>query len=219
MDVKYNLKNTRQFGRLRALKQAKRRAARFRPRKENSLKSQFILLDRDGVINQKVRNGYVAAWNEFRFLPGALESLRLLTTSGFLPIVVSNQAGVGKGRMTQAALSEITSRFMRKVKACGGCIHRVYYCTHRKEARCPCRKPRPGLLLQAQRENHFDLARAYFIGDSLSDMAAAERAGCRAILICANPASLVKGWTALSERPKTIVPDLRSAVDFILGSR
>lgn len=178
------------------------------------MNSHFILLDRDGVINRRVHKGYVTTWNQFRFLPGALESLRRLAEAGFLPIVVSNQAGVGKGRMTQAALSEVTSRFIRKVAACGGRIHRVYYCTHRKEDRCLCRKPRPGLLLQAQRENHFDLARTYFIGDSVSDMIAAERAGCPAILICANLASLVQGWRC---RPRTIVPDLRLAVDFILG--
>lgn len=174
---------------------------------------QFIFLDRDGVINRRVHNGYVTTWNQFRFLPGALESLRQLAEAGFLPIVVSNQAGVGKGRMTQAALSEVTSRFVRKVKACGGQIHQVYYCTHRKDARCACRKPRPGLLLRAQRENHFDLARTYFIGDSVSDMIAAARAGCPAILICPNPASLVQGWRC---RPRAIVPDLHSAVDFLL---
>ncbi|MGH9350645.1 MAG: D-glycero-alpha-D-manno-heptose-1,7-bisphosphate 7-phosphatase [Terriglobia bacterium] len=178
------------------------------------MKARFILLDRDGVINRKVRNGYVATWNGFLFIPGALEALRLLTQAGYLPVVVSNQAGVGKGQITLSALNQITARFVRKVKACGGRIHKVYYCPHRKEAGCPCRKPRPGLLLKAQQENHFEFASTYFIGDSVSDMLAAEGAGCPAILVSGNPASLVNGWFS---RPKAIVPDLRSAVDFILS--
>lgn len=178
------------------------------------LKTRFVLLDRDGVINRKVQNGYVTEWNEFLFLPGAFEALRRLAAGGFLPIVVSNQAGVGKGRMSLLALNQITARFVRRVEACGGRIHKVYYCTHRKDARCLCRKPRPGLLLQAQRENHFDLGSTYFIGDSVSDLVAAERAGCPAILVSGNPASLAKGY---SSRPAAVAPDLLSAVDFILG--
>lgn len=177
------------------------------------MKTRFILLDRDGVINRKIRNGYVASWKDFLFLPGALEALRLLTESGYRPIVVSNQAGVGKGLMTWSALNLITARFRRKVEAAGGRIHKVYYCIHRKEARCPCRKPRPGLLLKARQENNFEFGETCFVGDSLSDLLAARRVGCPMILVNGNPSSLVKEGTV---QPLAIVPDLRSAADFIL---
>jgi D-glycero-D-manno-heptose 1,7-bisphosphate phosphatase len=177
------------------------------------LQARFILLDRDGVINRKIQNGYVASWRDFRFLPGALEALRLLTEGGYRPIVVSNQAGVGKGLMTPSALNLITARFTRKAQAAGGRIHKVYYCTHRKEARCPCRKPRPGLLLKARQENSFEFSETWLVGDSLSDLLAARSVGCPMILVNGNPPSLVKEWAF---HPLATVPDLRSAADFIL---
>ncbi|MGH9403285.1 MAG: D-glycero-alpha-D-manno-heptose-1,7-bisphosphate 7-phosphatase [Terriglobia bacterium] len=180
------------------------------------MKARFILLDRDGVINRKIPNGYVTTWNEFSFLPGALEALRLLTEGGYRLVVVSNQAGVGKGQVALSALNQITARFVKKVEACGGRIHRVYYCTHRKDARCPCRKPRPGLLLKAQQENKFEFASAFLIGDSVSDLLAADRVGCPMIMVNGNPASLLKGRVS---SPQAIVPDLRSAVDFILSRK
>lgn len=180
------------------------------------MKARFILLDRDGVINRKIPNGYVTTWNDFLFLPGALEALRLLTEGGYRLIVVSNQAGVGKGQMALSALNQITARFLKKVEACGGRIHKVYYCTHRKDAHCRCRKPRPGLLLKAQQENKFEFASAFLIGDSMSDLLAADRVGCPMIMVNGNPASLVKGCAS---RPQVIVPDLRSAADFIFGRR
>lgn len=177
-------------------------------------KERFILLDRDGVINRKIQNGYVTRWAEFRFLPGALEGLRRLTEAGFHLVVVSNQAGVGKGRMTQADLMLVTRRFIRKVNAFGGRIEKAYYCTHRKDARCRCRKPLPGLLLAAQRENGFNFGEAWMIGDSPTDLAAAACVGCPSIMICANPARLLQ---TAHLRAEAVVADLHAAADFILA--
>lgn len=116
---------------------------------------RVVLLDRDGVINQRIVAGYVTAWEKFVFLPGALEALRLLTAKNYYPIVVSNQAGVGKGLMSAADLEEVTRQFVEEAARHGGLIRSVYYCTHRVEDNCPCRKPKPGLLLKAQAEHHF----------------------------------------------------------------
>ena len=174
--------------------------------------ARYILLDRDGVMNRKIPNGYVTSWSDFVFLPGALEALRLLNEAGYVSIVVSNQAGVGKGLMTLSRLDQITERFLKKVKAFGGRIHKVYYCTHRKEIRCQCRKPRPGLLLRARQENNIEFAETYLVGDSMSDWLAAKRVGCPMIMVNGNPSSLAKEGVS---GPKTIVPDLRSATDFI----
>ena len=104
----------------------------------------FVLLDRDGVINRRIIGGYVTCWEEFIFLPRALEGLRLLTEKNYQVAVVSNQAGVGKGLMTAADLQEITHKFIQDVEAHGGRICSVYYCTHRVEDNCSCRKPKPG---------------------------------------------------------------------------
>ena len=175
--------------------------------------SRFLLLDRDGTINRKIPNGYVTSWNQFVFLPGVLAGLSSLAEAGYSIAVVSNQAAVGKGLMTRSALAQITRRFMRKVRAHGGLIRRVYYCIHCKEARCPCRKPRPGLLLQAQADLHFSFAETCLIGDSLSDLIAAKQAGCPMIMVKGNADSLLKMGTL---QPDLVVPDFRRAVDALL---
>jgi D-glycero-D-manno-heptose 1,7-bisphosphate phosphatase len=176
------------------------------------LASRFVLLDRDGVINRRIPNGYVTSWNQFIFLPGVLEGLRRLTFAGYSILVVSNQAAVGKGLLTASTLDQITYRFVRRARAHGGLIREVYYCAHRKEARCQCRKPRPGLLLQAQADHGFSPAETYLIGDSASDLIAARRAGCRMIMITQKRASVLKACT----QPEVVVPDFRAAVDAVL---
>ncbi|MGA8223902.1 MAG: HAD-IIIA family hydrolase, partial [Candidatus Acidiferrales bacterium] len=133
----------------------------------------YVLLDRDGVINRKLSNGYVTSWREFEFLPGVLEALHLLKENGYKSLVVSNQAAVGRKLMTAAQLSDITVRFLQQVRKNGGQIHGVYYCQHKAEDDCKCRKPRPGLLLKAQTEHRFAFADTFLIGDSESDRLAA----------------------------------------------
>jgi len=175
---------------------------------------RFVLLDRDGVINQRIVGGYVTRWDQFIFLPGALDGLRLLTENNFQVIVVSNQAGVGKGLMTAADLQEITRRFVKEVEAQGGRICSVYYCTHRAEDNCPCRKPKPGLLLEAQAEHHFAFADTFLIGDSESDLLAAHAVGCPAIMVSnAPPASFAQ----LPHAPRVTVPTLLAAATFLLS--
>jgi D-glycero-D-manno-heptose 1,7-bisphosphate phosphatase len=175
--------------------------------------AKFVLLDRDGVINRRIPRGYVTSWKQFIFLPGVLEGLRRLTLAAYSILVASNQAGVGKGLMTRSSLDEITRRFVRRVRAHGGQIRSVYYCTHRKEARCQCRKPRPGLLVQAQAEHHFTFSETYLIGDSPSDLTAAKRAGCPMIMVKGNGASPPSRFT---RQPEFVVPDFLAAVDVLL---
>jgi histidinol-phosphate phosphatase family protein len=175
---------------------------------------RFVLLDRDGVINQRIVGGYVTAWEQFAFLPGALEGLRLLTQKNFQLIVVSNQQGVGKGLMTAASLQEITRKFLEAVAAQGGRIRDVYYCTHRAEDGCSCRKPKPGLLLKAQAEHHFAFEDTFLIGDSESDLLAAHAVGCPAIMVSKAPST---GFEKLPYAPRVIVPTLLAAAAFLLG--
>lgn len=144
---------------------------------------RYVLLDRDGVINRRVQGGYVTSWEHFEFLPRALEAIRLLTENGYTALVISNQACVGKGLLSSAELDAITRRFLLEVALSGGHIGEVYYCRHRTEDRCHCRKPQPGLLARARIEHRFQPEETYFIGDSPEDMAAAEAAGCPGILI------------------------------------
>ena len=177
---------------------------------------RFVLLDRDGVINQRIVGGYVTCWDKFIFLPGALEGLRLLTERNYHVAVVSNQAGVGKGLMTAADLQKITRTFLEEVAAQGGRIRSVYYCTHRAEDDCQCRKPKPGLLLEAQAEHHFSFQETFLIGDSESDLLAAQAVGCPAIMVSnAPPPSLEK----LPHAPQVIVSGLLAAAAYLVSNK
>jgi histidinol-phosphate phosphatase family protein len=143
-----------------------------------------IILDRDGVLNKKpARARYVRSWSEFEWLPGAKEALRLLKEAGYRVIVVSNQAGIGRGEMTHEALRQIHERMKAETAEAGGEIEAIYYCPHNWDEGCECRKPRPGLLFQAQRELNLDLSRCLFIGDDKRDAEAADAAGCPSALI------------------------------------
>jgi D-glycero-D-manno-heptose 1,7-bisphosphate phosphatase len=138
-----------------------------------------VILDRDGVLNERPpRAEYVRRPEAFRWLPGAKDALRRLREAGFQVAVVSNQAGVGRGVMTAADLAAVTARMKAEAAAAGGRIDAVFYCPHAWDAGCECRKPRPGLLFQAQRVLHLDLTRTPFVGDDERDGAAAEAAGC-----------------------------------------
>lgn len=137
-----------------------------------------ILLDRDGVLNRKpARAEYVRHPDEFEWLEGALDGVRLLTEGGYRLLVISNQAGVARGAMTDDDLMAVDSRMIADAAAAGGRIERAYYCRHDWDAGCECRKPKAGMLHQAQREFHLDLSRTPYIGDDDRDGQAAELAG------------------------------------------
>jgi len=138
-----------------------------------------VILDRDGVLNQRPpRAQYVRSWDEWRWLPGAREALRLFTQAGYRVILVSNQAGIARGAMTEHDLAAIHERMQTEVRDAGGEINAIYHCPHGWDSPCECRKPRPGLLYQAQRDFHLDLSRTCFVGDDERDGQAAEAAGC-----------------------------------------
>jgi D-glycero-D-manno-heptose 1,7-bisphosphate phosphatase len=141
-----------------------------------------VFVDRDGVINRN-RSDYVKSWAEFRFLPGSLRALAALNASGYRVIVVTNQSAVNRGLMGVEDLDEIHGRMGEIVAANGGRIEAILYCPHRPDEGCGCRKPRPGLFRRAASELRVDLAAAYYIGDSLSDVDAARAAGVRPILV------------------------------------
>ena len=174
-----------------------------------------VFLDRDGVINKYPGDRfYVTSLSKFRFLPRTKKAIALLAKLGFKVFVASNQAGVGKGIYSQKTLDLITLKMLKDIVKAGGRITKVYYCTHRKEARCACRKPKPGLLKQAAREFRFSLKGAYFIGDTIRDVLTAQAAGCKSILVLTGKDKLAnqKNWEA---KPDFIFKDLLAAVNFL----
>jgi D-glycero-D-manno-heptose 1,7-bisphosphate phosphatase len=141
-----------------------------------------FFLDRDGVIN--VDHGYVAKINDFTFMDGVFPVLRAIAAKGYALIIVTNQSGIGRGYYTEEDFKKLTewmlSRFVEKEIQIAG----VYSCPHSPEADCACRKPAPGMFIQAIREHGIDPASSWMIGDKPSDMEAAKVAGiCNRVLL------------------------------------
>jgi len=178
-----------------------------------------IFLDRDGVINRYPGDTkYVTSWKGFKFLPRAKEAIAALYKNKFKVFVISNQAGVGKGVYTQKKLDLITRNMFKEIRKSRGDIDGVYYCTHRPQDDCPCRKPKAGLLNIAKKKHRLDLKKAFFIGDTIRDVHTAKIAGCKSILVLSGKEKLAnqKNWEI---QPDFIFKDLLSAVRFIVTSK
>ncbi len=142
---------------------------------------KVVFLDRDGVVNRKPEGAdYVKNWGEFDFIPGVVESIKLLKEHGFKIIIITNQPGIARGVMTKEALDEIHRRMQAEVN---NGIDAIYACIHGWDDGCECRKPKPGLLLDASDDFRIDLTKSYFVGDDKRDMIAGNAAGCRTILV------------------------------------
>ena len=143
-----------------------------------------IFLDRDGVINRKMPEGrYVTTWDEFEFLPGAIEALARLKADGTRLVVVTNQRGVARGAMTLGEVDEIHRRMQEVLETSGASVDAIYVCPH-EEGTCDCRKPRLGLFRQAlANDATIDLARSAMIGDALSDLRAGTTLGIATCLV------------------------------------
>ena len=142
-----------------------------------------VFLDRDGVIN-KDAVGYIKNPSEFEFIPKSREAIALLTQNGFKVIVITNQSMIGRNISTKKALDAIFKKMKTGVETAGGRITDIFYCPHAPEDHCSCRKPKPGLIFQAQKKYQINLARSFMVGDSEKDIACARTAGCaNAVLV------------------------------------
>jgi D-glycero-D-manno-heptose 1,7-bisphosphate phosphatase len=176
---------------------------------EPSMK-KAAFLDRDGVINRKAREGeYVTRWEEMQILPGVAEGIVLLNRSDYRVIVVSNQRCVAKGLISVPDLEGLHHRLSEHLFKLGATIDGIYYCPHETEPRCECRKPQPGMLLDAARDHDIDLGASWMIGDSKADVEAGHKAGCKTVL-------LGRGNGAEKEQPDLVAPSLLEAVQQLL---
>lgn len=142
-----------------------------------------VFLDRDGVVNRSRPEGtYVQTVTDFEVLPGVPEAIAELGRCGYEVFIATNQRCVGRGIISLSDLLAIHASMLDAVEKCGGTIRRIYVCPHEMN-QCDCRKPKPGMLLQAQREYHIDLRSSWMVGDSSSDIMAGKRAGCRTALV------------------------------------
>jgi D-glycero-D-manno-heptose 1,7-bisphosphate phosphatase len=160
-----------------------------------------VFLDRDGVLNRKAPEGqYIMRWEDMVFLPRVREAVRLFNQAGFLVVVVSNQRCVAKGLITTSELDDLHARMQSEFALTGARLDAIYYCPHENEPPCACRKPQPGLLLQAARIHNIDLAKSWMIGDSKRDVAAGRAAGCRTVRLTEDKNSALSDsdWVAFS---------------------
>lgn len=130
-----------------------------------------LFLDRDGVINTRIHGGYVQRWEQFQFLPGVGDALKILATKFNRIIVVSNQQGIGKGIMTEEELETLHRRMIAEIEKAGGRIDRIYHSPHLEQEGSLTRKPNVGMALMARKEfPDINFKRSVMVGDSISDM-------------------------------------------------
>jgi len=183
------------------------------------MRRNVVFTDRDGVINRNSPD-YIKRPEEFDILPGSRAALCRLAENGFDIIVVTNQSALGRGFMTIGALNEIHRRMVAAVEADGGRILDILVCPHLPGEGCGCRKPAPGLLLDAQRKHRIDFSSAVMIGDSVTDIECAVRAGLRGALLVrsGNGEDAVGELAARGCRPDVIADDLNQAADWIIAT-
>lgn len=155
-------------------------------------RQQALFLDRDGIIN--VDHGYVGKIEDFEFMDGIFELVRSANELGYLPVVITNQSGIGRGYFSEEAFLSLTEFMKKRFHQERASLDHVYYCPYHPEAaveryreKHPGRKPEPGMYLEAATDLNLDLVHSVAIGDQWRDVIAAHRAGVRDLLIVGEP--------------------------------
>ncbi|HLV95082.1 MAG TPA: HAD-IIIA family hydrolase [Candidatus Acidoferrales bacterium] len=187
-----------------------------------------VFLDRDGVINPYAYDAEFgtidspAHPDQFALAPGAGEAIAKLNEAGLFVFVVSNQPGVAKGKFSPELLEAVNEKMNRLVGQAGGHLDAVYYCLHHPEGKvdayrltCECRKPKPGLLLQAAREWEIELGRSYMVGDGVVDVLAGRQAGTKTLFVGPRRGYIFSELERQNAWPDGIVNDLSEAVESI----
>jgi D-glycero-D-manno-heptose 1,7-bisphosphate phosphatase len=194
-----------------------------------SAKTKAVFLDRDGVINDLIyfpEHGLIDTpftARQFHLIAGVTAAIKQLQSAGFKAVIISNQPGVAKKHMPLSNFREICATMRDQMATDGVVLDGEYYCLHHPEAlvakykaNCACRKPKPGLLLQAAKEMNIDLANSWFIGDNLTDVQAGQNAGVHTLLLGKMKCELCDQMDKEGVRPEAIKSSLRQAADFII---
>ena len=171
------------------------------------LKNRYILLDRDGVINHD-SDQFIKSPEEWQPIEGSLDAIALLNRHGYKIAVITNQSGLARGLFDEAMLEKIHAKMQQMVEEKGGKIDAIYVCPHGPSDGCNCRKPKPGMLEYFANEHIVNLKDITFIGDSLSDMQAAQAVGAKPILVKTG-----KGQKTLTKNPNLNIPVFESLYD------
>jgi D-glycero-D-manno-heptose 1,7-bisphosphate phosphatase len=182
-------------------------------------------MDRDGTLSHEV--GYVNHASRFRLYPWAVDAVRLANRSGYLAVVVTNQAGVARGYFPEDVIHEVHASLRSSMKAGGAWLDGIYFCPHHPSAGeppyrkdCNCRKPRPGLVERAAADLEIDLARSWVVGDRLGDLELAWRVGARGALVRSGYGlgELTYHAGAWSRQPDLVAANLLEAVERIVSA-
>ena len=178
---------------------------------------KVIFLDRDGVINQDSPD-YIKSCDEFKFLPGSLTAIKNLTENGFHIIVITNQSVINRKMVTPNGLEKIFAKMKSGVVAANGKITDIFFCPHKPDDNCQCRKPKPGLIKMAEKKYNINLSQAIMVGDSAKDIECAINAKCyKSILVkTGNADKAIKDLTIKKISPDFIAKDLEKAAEWII---
>jgi D-glycero-D-manno-heptose 1,7-bisphosphate phosphatase len=169
-------------------------------------KGWTLFLDRDGVLNRKIENGYVRTPDELDILSGIPEALARFSAQFTRIVVVTNQRGIGRGLMTESDFDNVTEHLLQVIRVAGGRIDAVYHCPHLVEDACDCRKPGSGMPMQAKAAfPEIDFSRSVMIGDSNSDMVMGRRLG----MLCIGVGPDVKGFQAQPDYSFSDITEIR----------
>ena len=176
-----------------------------------------VFLDRDGVINRDSPD-YIKSRTEFHPLPGSIEAIVRLSRQGVRVIVITNQSAVNRGMISLAELRAIHSELRVGVSDRGGRIDDILFCPHHPEEHCDCRKPKPGMILEACKRHGIDAAQCVMVGDSAKDILAGRAAGCAAAVLVrtGNAENALRTLAENDHRPDRILADLAATADWIL---
>ncbi|MGA9335061.1 MAG: HAD-IIIA family hydrolase [Rudaea sp.] len=182
-----------------------------------ALAINHVILDRDGVLNLEAPDGgYVTNWSQWRWLPGAREGLAMLGAAGVCVSVATNQAGVGRGIVSQADLDVIHAHMTHGAALGGGVIGRVFVCPHAPDSGCDCRKPAPGLLNQAIEATGIPRQMTIAVGDDLRDVEAAWAANVSVAVVRTGKGCLTE--SVISGRGVPVFADLREFAAAVLSN-
>jgi D-glycero-D-manno-heptose 1,7-bisphosphate phosphatase len=180
-------------------------------------KRPAVFLDRDGTINEEM--GYINHLSRFRLLPEAAPAIARLNKAGLPVVVITNQSGAARGYFPASLVDEVHRHMHTLLSQAGGRVDAVYACLHAPEAGCSCRKPQPGLLLQAAQDLGLDLSRSYLVGDRYVDIQTAVNAGVQGILVLTGYGlgEYEHFHAHTQSKPVHVALNLLDAVDFIVA--
>lgn len=181
--------------------------------------TKLVLIDRDGVINEEVQDGYVEAPEELLIYPRALQAFALFKKHGFTCVVITNQSVVARGRITKDELDAIHNHLRETVAANNGHITDIHVCMDHPDSPTNRRKPAPGMLLEAIAAYGSDAASTPMIGDSIVDMQAAASAGCKRYLVMTGKGPITQGRLTQNLYPVTLCEDILDAATLIVSAK